>query len=281
MIYFKDGLEDKCRVGAANAADSALPTLDEFTASMHWATYRATLRRHGSWRRDLNVELVNPFTRNIAHSWSKVFESDLFASFQTSTLDVINTLVKEVEDSAASGLKDRAKMQGEASIQEARVALTKAIELVKDAMNQEQKEVSRIMAPHVQAQLVEGYDTAMEERGTGSVARQKAYFRGYITDCKNNIFDDGADVVMGRLTKAAESIGETLDEAMGKLAQKIEVSLAVLWEGSRDNPAQLKARKDVIDLVQTVQEEIQLWTQADKMKQNVARLPATSAMDED
>lgn len=131
------------------------------------------LRRHGSWRRDLNVELINPFTRNIAHSWSKVFESDLFASFQTSTLDVINTLVKEVEDSAASGLKDRAKMQGEACIQEARVALTKAIELVKDAMNREQKEVSRIMAPHVQAQLVEGYDTAMEERGTGSVARQK------------------------------------------------------------------------------------------------------------
>ncbi|KAF8812373.1 hypothetical protein BYT27DRAFT_7087741 [Phlegmacium glaucopus] len=278
---FKDGLEDKCRVGAANAAEAAIPTLDELTASMHWATYRATLRRHGSWRRDLNVELVNPFTRNIAYSWSKVFESDLFASFRTSTLDVIDTLIKEVEQSAASGLKDRAKVQGEACIQEARVALTKAVELVKDAMNREQKEVSRIMAPHVQAQLVEGYDRAMEERGTGSVARQKAYFRGYITDCKDNIFDDGADVVMDRLTNAAESIGETLDEAMGKLAQKIEVSLAVLWEGSRDNPAQLKARKEVIDLVQTVQEQIQLWTQADKMKQNTAKLAATSAMEED
>ena len=131
------------------------------------------LRRHGSWRRDLNVELINPFTRNIAHSWSKVFESDLFASFRTSTVDVINTLIKEVEESAALGLKDRAKLQGEACIEEARVALAKAVELVKDAMNREQKETSRIMAPHVQAQLVEGYDTAMEERGTGSVARQK------------------------------------------------------------------------------------------------------------
>jgi hypothetical protein len=131
------------------------------------------LRRHGSWRRDLNVELINPFTRNIAHSWSKVFESDLFASFRTSTVDVINTLIKEVEETAAPGLKDRAKLQGEACIVEARVALAKAVELVKVAMNQEQKETSRIMAPHVQAQLVDGYDTAMEERGTGSVARQK------------------------------------------------------------------------------------------------------------
>lgn len=102
---------------------------------------------------------------------------------------------------------------------------------------------------------------------------------------------------MERLTKAAESIGETLDEAMGKLAQKvclsrfisnarnltlfiqIEVSLAVLWEGARDNPAQLKARKEVIDVVQTVQEQIQLWTQADKIKQNMAKLAARDAMD--
>lgn len=53
------------------------------------------------------------------------------------------------------------------------MALTKTVELVKETMNREQKEVSRIMAPHVQAQLVEGYDTAMEERGVGSVARQK------------------------------------------------------------------------------------------------------------
>ncbi|KDR83818.1 hypothetical protein GALMADRAFT_236220 [Galerina marginata CBS 339.88] len=278
---FKDGLEDKCRLGAANAAESSLTTLDEFTSSMHWATYRATLRRHGSWRRDLNVELINPFTRNIAHSWSKVFESDLFAPFQASTISAITTLVKEVEESSAPGLKDRAKLQGETCVEEARVALTKAVELVKETMNREQKEVSRCMAPHVQAQLVEGYDTAMEERGTGSVARQKAYFRRYIDDCKDNIFDDGADVVLERLTKAAEAIGETLDEAMGKLAQKIEVSLAVLWEGARDNPAQLRARKAVIDVVETIQDQIKLWTEADKMKQEAARHESADAMDED
>ena len=97
----------------------------------------------------------------------------MFTSFRTSTEDIINTLIKEVEETAAPGLRDRAKLQGEACIAEARVALTKAVELVKDTMNREQKEISRIMAPHVQAQLIEGYDTAMEERGTGSVARQK------------------------------------------------------------------------------------------------------------
>ena len=105
---------------------------------------------------------------------------------------------------------------------------------------------------------------------------------------------------MGRLTKAAESIGETLDEAMGKLAQKvclffkiyiyhyesnviiqIEVSLAVLWEGARDNPTQLRARKEITDLVQIVREQIQVWTQADKIKQNMAKFAATDNMDVD
>jgi len=134
------------------------------------------LRRHGSWRRDLNVELINPFTRNIAYSWSKVFESDLFGPFEAASIGSINKLLKEVEDSAAAGLKDRTKLQGEQCLEEARVALKKTMDVVKETMNNEQKEVSRCMAPHVQAQLVEGYDRAMEERGTGSVARQKARY---------------------------------------------------------------------------------------------------------
>ena len=85
---------------------------------------------------------------------------------------------------------------------------------------------------------------------------------------------------------------------MGKLAQKvrfsfhvyivpevnyflkIEVSLAVLWEGARDNPAQLRARKTVIDMVQTIQGQLKLWYEADKMKQQAAK-EATAAMEED
>ncbi|KAH9482911.1 Nuclear GTPase SLIP-GC [Psilocybe cubensis] len=276
---FKDGLEDKCRIGAANAADAALNTVDEFTSSMHWATYRATLRRHGSWRRDLNAELIQPFTRNIAHSWSQVFESDLFGPFQASTLAAIRALVKEVEETAATGLKERARLQGNACVEEARIALANTVELVKVAMTSEQKEISRCMAPHVQAQLVEGYDTAMLERGTGSVARQKAYFRGYLNNCKDDIFDDGANVVMERLTKAADTLGETLDEAMGKLAEKIEVNLAVLWEGARDNPEQLRARQAMLEIVQIIKEQVKIWIEADKIKQQTSKIQ--DAMEED
>lgn len=161
---------------------------------MHWATYRAStslfvhyaceifkwlllaLRRHGSWRQDLNVELSNPFTRQIASTWSKVFEADLFASFENGTTTAITNILKEVENSAAPGLKERARGQAELALDEAKVALKKTIDVVAETINSEQKEVSRCLAPHVQNQLVDGYDAAMQERGTGSVARQKVKF---------------------------------------------------------------------------------------------------------
>lgn len=65
------------------------------------------------------------------------------------------------------------KGQAELAIDEARLALQKTIDIVRETINAEQKEVSRSLAPHVQIQLTEGYDQAMQERGIGSVARQK------------------------------------------------------------------------------------------------------------
>lgn len=157
----------------AQAAAAAVPTVDEFAASMHWGTYRATLRRAGEWRRDLNLELINPFTRSIARSWGDMFESDLFGQFEKATLDAISQLLQEVEESAAPGLKDRAKLQAEACSEEAKTALQKTMATVKETMTTQQKETSRLLAPHVKNQLYQSYMDAMEFRGTGSVARQK------------------------------------------------------------------------------------------------------------
>lgn len=85
-------------------------------------------------------------TKNIASSWAKVFESDLFASFEKSTKAAIEKLLKEIENSAPVGLKDRTKGQGLVCQEEANVALNKTLDLVKETMNNEQKEVSRLIS---------------------------------------------------------------------------------------------------------------------------------------
>lgn len=102
-----------------------------------------------------------------------MFESDLFGQFEKSTLETIDKLLQEVEESAAPGLKDRAKLQGEACLEEARTALQKTMATVKETMATQQKETSRLLAPHVQAQLHDAYDEALGFRGKGSVALQK------------------------------------------------------------------------------------------------------------
>lgn len=131
------------------------------------------LRRHGAFRRDLNAELLAPFTKSIAVSWGKVFETDLFASLEEGTIESINKLSSEVEESAALGLKERVRQQGDLCLEEAKTALKSSLDVVRTALQNEQKEVSRCLAPLVQEELIDGYDRAMEERGTGSVARQK------------------------------------------------------------------------------------------------------------
>ncbi|KZT72577.1 hypothetical protein DAEQUDRAFT_685625 [Daedalea quercina L-15889] len=267
---FRDGLEERCKIGSANASSAAVETSDTFAASMHWATYRATLRRHGTWRQDLNMELTNPFTRQIASSWQKVFEADLFASFEKSTLNVIDKLLKDVEESAAAGLKERARGQGELCLQEAKVALKKSLDVVRDTMTTQQKDTSRCLAPHVQEQLFDGYDDAMEERGTGSVARQKAVFHNFVSNIKDEMFDGAVDVLFGRLDAAAEALGKALEEAFEALAEKIEVSIAVLWEGPRDDPAQVKAREAVVASMNEIIQQVGFWQQADTKRRQRA-----------
>jgi len=59
---------------------------------------------------------------------------------------------------------------------------------------------------------------------------------------------------------------------------QVEVSLAVLWEGARDNPQQLKVRAEIIQVVEAIQQQIQFWTSAQKFSQATKDF---IAMDED
>ncbi|KAF5393772.1 hypothetical protein D9757_000094 [Collybiopsis confluens] len=256
---FKDGLEDKCRIGASESASSAVELSDSFAASMYWSSYRATLRRHGEWRRNLNVELLAPFTKNIASSWGKTFEADLFRSFEEVVQTAVRRLTEDMAESAAPGLKERVKMQGDLCLEESDVALKQAVAVVRDTVNTEQKEVSRSLATHVQNNLVDGYELAMEERGTGSVARQKLVFRTFLSERKDDVFDEGADVLMGRLDDLCSSVGEALLIPFKELAKKIEVNLAVLWENVHDDPKEAVGRRGMLGAITEILSQTQLW----------------------
>ncbi|KAJ3999535.1 Dynamin family-domain-containing protein [Lentinula boryana] len=267
---FKDGLEDKCRVGASLSANGAVEISDNFAATMHWATYRATLRRHGEFRRNLNVELLALFTKTIATSWSKVFETDLLGHFEETIQAAICRLLDDIVDSTAAGLKERVRMQGELCKAEADVALKQVVAVVRETINTQQKDVSRCLAPHVQNNLIDGYDLALKERGQGSVARQKLVFRTFLSERKDDVFDEGADVIMEGLSIVCSSVGDALKVAFRELAKRIEVNLAILWENVQGDPSQAMGRKKMSETIAEILEQAQLWLNAANKAKNAA-----------
>ncbi|KIY51603.1 hypothetical protein FISHEDRAFT_11570, partial [Fistulina hepatica ATCC 64428] len=259
---FKDGLEEKCDKGAVDAAAASVETSDQFASLIHWQTYRAVLRRFGEYRLrslDLNNDLCMPFTRSIASSWGRVFETDLFAAFEEQTIEVIKKLVADVEATATVGLKDRSSQQGQLCLEEAKIALQATLVEVKQKLQELQKDLSRALVPHVQQQLMNSYDLAMEEHGRGSVARQKAVFRREIELSKDEMFDGAAGKLMTGLNEAAAQVALVLKEHAAALANKVEVNLSVLWENVRDDAAQVQARKAVVDVADDILKQLELW----------------------
>ncbi|KAL5487951.1 hypothetical protein ACEPAI_6059 [Sanghuangporus weigelae] len=261
---FKDGLEEKCQAGANAAAESAVEISDAFAASMYWSTYRATLRRDGIWRRNLNEELVSPMTKTIASSWAKTFETNLFTGFEKESLKVISDLLQEIEESCPKALRDRVHHQAQLCLDEVKVALRKTIDVVSAELTSAQKEVSRSLEPHVRNQLCDGYSLAMQEHGRGSVARQKLVFKNYVSNNKDHLFEDGADLILEGLDKIAIGIGEALVKAMDSLAEKIEVNLAVLWENASDGVHLLQERTEAVKCIDSILRQLSLWDSADR-----------------
>jgi hypothetical protein len=85
------------------------------------------LRREGAFRADLNELLCMPLTKNIAGSWTRIFETNMFSSVEGRALQSIQRLLNEMEESTRnSGLKERCRMQGERALEEAKVRNTSA-----------------------------------------------------------------------------------------------------------------------------------------------------------
>ncbi|KAG8979124.1 hypothetical protein FRC05_009334 [Tulasnella sp. 425] len=269
---FKAGLEEKLKIGSATAYAMAYETSMNFGNSMHWSTFRAHLRRDGVFRRDLNAELCLPLTSSIAKSWGEVFEQDLFAEFGRQTTLAIEKVIEEIKDSAAPGLAERCNVQGNLATEDAETALKAMIQVVHEALQKEQKEISRSLSPHVQEQLRDVYIRAMEERGRGSVARQKDVVNRGVQDSRGDMFAGGSNILMSKLTLAAETVGKALDASLSELARKVEVLMSVLWEDINTTTEQMVIRSAAVEVMAEISQQIQFWIRAEESRRKQGTL---------
>ncbi|KIM23722.1 hypothetical protein M408DRAFT_27677 [Serendipita vermifera MAFF 305830] len=256
---FGDGLQSKCAEGVQIATSSALRINDRFAGRTYWVTYRATLRRDGTFHEDLNELLCAPLTKKIASSWAQVFEANLFTSIDQRVLASVRELLKRVEMSITNiDLREKCQSQGELAVQEAEVELRKLVSAVSQLLQNQQKDISRCIAPKVKKRLHEAYSAPLRASGRGSVAFQKKVFRDLLKDLRNEIFVDCASNLFSQLEDVSIAVRDELDFALTKLAQKIEVNLSILWEGGGDTQKQRAARKDMLE----ISRQITFWQAA-------------------
>ncbi|KAJ1635436.1 hypothetical protein T492DRAFT_836107 [Pavlovales sp. CCMP2436] len=87
----KDTIEPQLQAGAGQAGQLAAQTAAGW-GSMHWATYKATVRRNGVFSINMNAELAEPVLRAVATHWQQLFTTDLSNKLkavqkQTATLE--------------------------------------------------------------------------------------------------------------------------------------------------------------------------------------------------
>lgn len=180
------------------------------------------IRRNGSWRdKDLNEMLCDPYTNKIASSWRRVFECDHFVRLKEDIMQSINKLIGDIEISAGMDYRPKIRQQGELCKEEVEVALQELLLVVHEALNAQQKEASRSLAPHIQEELIPAYSSAQLESGPGSVFRKKGILRDHVDENKGVIFSDATQIIFSHLDRATVKIEATLHKSLQALAKKV------------------------------------------------------------
>ncbi|KAL0070836.1 hypothetical protein AAF712_002057 [Marasmius tenuissimus] len=146
-------------------------------------------------------------------------------------------------------------------IQHADNAFAKAFYILRDAVKEKQKEISRTLVPQVKDRLGDGYNMAMELKGKGCVKGQKDSLRNFVSKHKDDIFNRSVDdILQTGLGDLATALREKVRRPFENLAQKIEVDLAVCWDHDRDEDKEgLADRLKAANVVAEVMKRSTVW----------------------
>ena len=210
--------------GAADAAKTCVATASRWGGSraeggLHWATYKATLRRGGNWRQNFNEELAEPVYRAVATHWEKAMVDK--ARWGLDALDgAVAKALAAAHDGLAARLGDAAAEPALAKLDAARVAAARkaheasssavassALAATKDHIQKQQKDLSREITPLVQAAMQPGYDRGFVEKGTGSHRRRCAVVESHVTKEARSMFKGAIAPVVARAARTRGSGG--------------------------------------------------------------------------
>jgi hypothetical protein len=134
----------------------------------------------------------------------------------TVTLTTLNTKL------AAAGL-DKAQMAVLQSVltTEVKQKFAASVGRVLKAVQEQQKELSRSVAPQIQQAMAPGYERGFAECGTGSHRRRVAVVEGHAADRSKEMFQSAVDSVSSALQPITKTMRASAQEIVDELLESI------------------------------------------------------------
>lgn len=197
------------------------------TGGLHWATYKATIRRNGKFRIDMNDELAEPILSAVSTRWEKTF-----CGAVTKLLEELSGGIQSELKQALETLNDKLTQAGLEKAQidmlktvldtEVKQKFSSSVGRVLKAVQEQQKELSRSVAPQIQEAMTPGYQKGFMECGTGSHRRRVAIVESHASARSKYMFQSAITSVSSALQPItrkmrgeAQSIVDELLESIG------------------------------------------------------------------
>ena len=257
---FEEVVAPKLREGAGQAKADALRTAQEWgipvtQGGLHWATYKATTRRLGVFRLNMNEALCEPIFKAVSTHWERSFLSGLSATLDSLREQVQQSLASfhpalltalreaNVPEDATTALGASASADGLLT------SLTTVVGDIKESVQKQQRDLSRSMEPAVQEAMTPGYSAATAEAGTGSHRRRVAKLEGFVAGEAPKMFKAATDGVVSKMSSLASTIGGTLRKDVVHAARAtLCTAYCPLWDELGDKHVQ--ARRALVPGVQ-------------------------------
>jgi len=243
---FDSTVAPQLKAGADAASEQALKIMQQWGVSvtqggLHWATYKASCRRDGVWRVNMNEALVEPIFKAVSTHWEKAFVSGLHKilaeleeqvktelnAFQPKLLAALDGV--DYPRAVASGLQG-AQFDGVFAI------LRTAVANLKHAASKQQRDLSRSLEPLVQQHMIPGYQKANAESGTGSHRRRVELLESHARREAKQMFKDAAGEVVKQMTSMREGMGARLRlEVVDASLQLLRTTYTPLWDEMGEN----------------------------------------------
>jgi hypothetical protein len=258
------------RRGQIAAEAAALRQIQREESRLHWASYRATVNRHGEYVSptagpiNLNEALARPVLDGAAMEWSSVFSKGVteFTSRWIQAMEQIarrslTLLSKALEEkSTSSGSTLVAPLRGEMGQVALRGFSLQLKELVAEFENDittVQRDASRSIQTHVKECMHNGYTRGGSESGTGCVARLKEHVRKAAQIERHRMFRSALSNVFAKFKVMIKRLTTMGISGLKRHCNVLLRDVAVVWESSCECTVDEKERllREIAPLIES------------------------------